>query len=555
MKSIFFKRYIQFGGIKKFSNKKNTKEPISKNIKNTPALTFNDHKSAFKMLTFFEVVRGSIVHSLSSYPGFIQYSFPLMKIGQKVFGKYILEFAMKMTFYGQFVAGENLEDVKPLLKRLKSVGVNSILDYCVEHDIDTDDKDTTKEIKKEYDVSTRFTIRRARTAFYLNEAKCERNVEVFQKTIYALSEMKLERGILAVKMTSLGRPEMLLQLSEVIMQGREFATQILGIKSHKNVIEYNLTEEILLTRLSEMGIKDGISFMKNVVKDDHGVIHLFPWNGIINGDIELSECFRIPSLKEKRMVRLLSQFSSREEEMFKNLIRRLNIVISTAIANKVIVTIDAEQSYFQPAINRITMELMNIFNKSSICVMNTYQCYLKNSFEEIQSDLLISRRQNFAFASKLVRGAYMDQERFRANELKYKDPIHSTFEGTTNMLNQVIKKCLNEIKEIKTNNIFIMVASHNEDTINFAINEMLKLNIAPSDNVIGFGQLLGMKDYITFPLASKGYIVYKYVPYGPISDVIPYLARRVEENRGEIFKGTKDSDLYRKELKRRILRQ
>lgn len=166
------------------------------------------------------------------------------------------------------------------------------------------------------------------------------------------------------------------------------------------------------------------------------VIHLFPWYGIIDDNQQLSDTFRVPDLKTGKMVRLITQFSAKEEEMFRNMVRRVNTVISVSIYNRLFidwlrlcttlihwgcvtfqaakeldvrVMIDAEQTYFQPAISRITLEMMRKYNKEKAIVFNTYQCYLRDTYNEVTTDLEQAKRQNFYFGAKLVRGAYLEQ--------------------------------------------------------------------------------------------------------------------------------------------------
>lgn len=136
--------------------------------------------------------------------------------------------------------------------------------------------------------------------------------------------------------------------------------------------------------------------------------------------------------------------------------------------------IDAEQTYFQPAISRLTLELMQKYNKEKAIVFNTYQCYLKEALNEVKTDLNQAQRQKFYFGAKLVRGAYMEQERARAVSLNYTDPINPSYEATTEMYHNTLAECLKRVKELKNagdiaNKIGIMVASHNEDTVRFAI--------------------------------------------------------------------------------------
>lgn len=170
------------------------------------------------------------------------------------------------------------------------------------------------------------------------------------------------------------------------------------------------------------------------------------------------------------------------------------------------IMIDAEQTYFQPAISRITLEMMRKHNREKAIVFNTYQCYLRAAFDEVKTDLEQAKRQDFYFGAKLVRGAYLDQERARAAALGYPDPTNPDFEATTEMYHKTLSECLRRIKLLKDagadKKIGIMVASHNEDTVRFAIQKMKEIGISPEDKVICFGQLLAMCDYITFPLGK-----------------------------------------------------
>jgi proline dehydrogenase len=126
---------------------------------------------------------------------------------------------------------------------------------------------------------------------------------------------------------------------------------------------------------------------------------------------------------------------------------------------------------------------------------------------QVQTDLEQASRQNFYFGAKLVRGAYMEQERARAAAIGYEDPINPNFDATTEMYHKTLTECLRRVKKLKDakqdpKKIAIMVASHNEDTVRFAIEKMKEIGISPEDKVICFGQLLGMCDYITMPLGE-----------------------------------------------------
>ncbi|KMZ10932.1 proline dehydrogenase 1, mitochondrial isoform X3 [Drosophila simulans] len=540
-------------------------------------VSFNDPIAAFKSKTTGELIRAYLVYMICSSEKLVEHNMTLMKWSKNVLGQRLFTALMKATFYGHFVAGEDQIKIIPTLERLRSFGVKPILDYSVEEDI-TQEEAEKREVessvssagdKKEegsmpqYHVDKSFADRRykvssARTYFYLNEATCERNMEIFIKCLEAVSGATFGTGITAIKLTALGRPQLLLQLSEVIMRTRKYMEDMVG--GQGNVLTHHKTIKDLEKYYATLGDnKDVKEFLNNVTSDKEGILHLFPWSGIVDEDSQLSDTFRVPDPQTGQMRRLISQIPPKEEEMFRNMIRRLNTIVKAAADLDVRIMVDAEQTYFQPAISRITLEMMRKYNKDKAIVFNTYQCYLRETFREVNTDLEQAKRQNFYFGAKLVRGAYMDQERDRAKSLGYPDPVNPTFEATTEMYHKTLSECLRRIKLMKdcdddARKIGIMVASHNEDTVRFAIQQMKEIGISPEDKVICFGQLLGMCDYITFPLGQAGYSAYKYIPYGPVEEVLPYLSRRAQENKGVLKKIKKEKRLLLSEIRRRLMR-
>ncbi|XP_014239972.1 proline dehydrogenase 1, mitochondrial-like [Cimex lectularius] len=560
------------------AEKKVESEGPKNRVKDVLDVSFNNAEAAYRSKTTWEVFRALIVYTMCSFNYLVENNMGIMKATQKIFGEKIFILIMKATFYGHFVAGEDQHKITPVLKRLRSFGVKPILDYSVEEDLSREEAEKREadsnltEIKMkpedalgempQYAVNKTFLDRRykvqsARTYFYLNEATCEKNVEIFIDCLQAVAGATYGTGITAIKLTALGRPQLLLLISQVIMRARQFVSEV--HKGQGNVIGHHLSVDELSKRLEKAGIKDSKKFLENVVRDSEGVIHLFPWSGIIDENFQLSETFMVPSLKDGRMVKLISQLPKAEEEMFRNMIRRVNTLVKTAKELDVRIMIDAEQTYFQPAISRITLEMMNKYNRDKAIVFNTYQCYLREAINEVSMDLEQAHRQKFYFGCKLVRGAYMDQERARASAMGYADPINPNFEATTEMYHKTLSECLRRIQKLKDEgkslgHIGIMVASHNEDTIRFALQKMSEMNIPPESKVICFGQLLGMCDYITFPLGQSGYSAYKYIPYGPVKEVLPYLSRRAQENKGILKKVKKEKQLIRKELLRRLMK-
>lgn len=539
-------------------------------------LAFEDAKAAFKSKTNWELTRAYIVYTLCSIEPLVDNNMKIMKIVKGVLGEKLFTQLMKATFYGHFVAGEDENKIKPVLERMYSFGVKPILDYSAEEDLSKEEAEK-REIQalvpeggdkiepgslKQFHVDKRFAdlrykVQSARTYFYLNEATCERNTETFLKCIQAVAGGKYGTGIIAIKLTALGRPQLLLQVSEVIIRARKYMTELVG--GEGNVLTHHLSVEDLEKKLSKIQDQESVKkFLTQVTADQKGIMHLFPWSGIIDENLELSSTFRVPDVNTGRMARFITQLTGNEEVMFRNMVKRMNTIIKAAEEVDVCIMIDAEHSYFQPAIARITVEFMRRYNSKKTRLFNTYQCYLKNAFREITTDLEQAERQHFYFGAKLVRGAYLDHERARASTMGYEDPTNPTFDATTEMYHKVLVECLKKMKAFreageKNKRVEIMVASHNENTVRFTIQKMKEYGIEPGETSICFGQLLAMCDYLTFPLGQSGYSAYKYTPYGPVNEVMPYLSRRAQENKGVLKKIKKEKRLLIREILRRTI--
>ncbi|XP_031427048.1 proline dehydrogenase 1, mitochondrial [Clupea harengus] len=516
--------------------------------KNKISIDFEQTKEAYKSKDTGELLRSLIVFKLCSYDLLVDKNKEIMDFSKKVLGQKTFERVMKMTFYGQFVAGEDHQDIKPLVRKNQAYGVGAVLDYSVEEDL-TQEEAENKEMEscvsaaerespgenhreKKYKAHRKFGDRRggvtsARTYFYADEAKCDQHMETFLKCIRA-SGGSSEDGFSAIKMTALGRPQFLLQFSEVLVKWRHFFNFLAAKQGMEgmDVLEQKLDLEKLQAHLEKLGAKG--DFQSWFTGEKIGS------SGLETGQLEP----------------LLNKFTEEEEEQMKRMLQRLDVLAKHAVENRVRLMVDAEQTYFQPAISRLTLEMQRIFNRENPVIFNTYQCYLKEAFDNVSMDVELSRREGWYFGAKLVRGAYMYQERSRAAEIGYEDPINPDYASTNQMYHKCLDYVLEEIGNNRTANI--MVASHNLDTVKFTLRRMNDLDLAPTDRKVYFGQLLGMCDQISFPLGQAGFPVYKYVPYGPVNEVIPYLVRRAQENRGFMKGAQSERELLWKEVLRRM---
>jgi len=216
--------------------------------------------------------------------------------------------------------------------------------------------------------------------------------------------------------------------------------------------------------------------------------------------------------------------------------------------------IDAEQCRYQPAIDNLVLELQRQFNvDDKPIIYNTYQCYLKDSPERLRTDVKRSERFNYHFGAKLVRGAYMESERELAETNGLPDPIHASIEDTHACYNDSVDFLLRHSVE-SDQKAELMCATHNQESIEKAIDAMNKYGVDRKSSTISFAQLFGMTDHLTFNLGRHGYRAYKYVPYGEVHEVMPYLLRRARENSAIVGGATLELKMIQNELRNRLRR-
>lgn len=235
-----------------------------------------------------------------------------------------------------------------------------------------------------------------------------------------------------------------------------------------------------------------------------------------------------------------------EKESWENIKKRYLEVCQNAFDNGVPIMADAEDSWMQDAADDLMDEMMQKFNKERCIVWSTLQMYRHDRLEYLKKIYEKAERENYMIGFKIVRGAYMEKERERAKEMGYKDPIQPNKEATDRDFNAAMEFMIERIGRIS-----LFAGSHNEYSCELLTKLMEKNNIEKGDYRVWFGQLYGMSDNISFILGSKGYKVAKYLPYGPIKKVLPYLVRRAQENTSVAGQTGRELSLIQKEIKRR----
>lgn len=226
--------------------------------------------------------------------------------------------------------------------------------------------------------------------------------------------------------------------------------------------------------------------------------------------------------------------------------KRIQHICTVASTKKIGVLIDAEETWIQNPIDYLSLKMMQIFNQQQAIVYNTIQLYRTDRLQFLHENYNYATAKNFLLGVKLVRGAYMEKERKRALQLNYPSPIQPNKASSDKDYNDAIHFCIDRIKVIAT-----IIASHNEESNLLTTQLLQQKKLSLHHPHIHFSQLYGMSDHITFNLAKAGCSVSKYVPFGPIKDVVPYLMRRAQENSSVKGQTGRELSLLRKEIKRR----
>ncbi len=230
-------------------------------------------------------------------------------------------------------------------------------------------------------------------------------------------------------------------------------------------------------------------------------------------------------------------------QFFKDSVEKLS---KTAFENDIPIMIDAEDSWYQPFVDQVVTEMMEKYNKNKAIVYNTLQMYRIDRLDFLKESLRKAEKGNYYLGIKFVRGAYMEKERLRASENGYPSPIQPDKDATDKNYDAGVAYTLEHLDRIS-----VFSGSHNEYSNRLLTELMENKGLAPNDSRIWFSQLYGMSDHISFNLADEGYNVTKYIPYGPVRNILPYLIRRAEENTSIAGQTGRELSLLKQERLRR----
>ncbi len=318
-----------------------------------------------------------------------------------------------------------------------------------------------------------------------------------------------------------------------------------------------LESQIAIDKLHEYNVQSVLDYGVEAkeTEDDFNIT----MNEIIRG-IEFAsnnESVPVVSCKVTGMARftLLEKISQgetlsvAEEAEFRNVRKRVESICHVAHKHKVALFFDAEESWIQAAIDGLVEDMMRLYNKESAIIYGTYQMYRHDRFDYLVDSFSRASMNGYLLGAKLVRGAYMEKERKRAEWLGYASPIQPSKNATDKDFDKAVQFCLSNVEHIAFCN-----ASHNRNSCELQVRLIIEKQLPKNHPHINFCQLYGMSDYLTFNLAKAGFNVAKYMVYGPVKEVLPYLVRRAEENTSVTGDMSREYSLVAAEMKRRSLK-
>ncbi|CAO3658739.1 unnamed protein product [Rhizopus stolonifer] len=480
----------------------------------------NDNRIAVKAKTTEELAMALFVYRLCAFPWLVEAAPYLISAAERLHLQAPVYWFVKQTFFRHFCGGETSEECISSMDRLAQSEINCILDLSIEADLhlDNDKKQTEGQGK-----------------YHHEEQQADVILKMIKTCLRTAAGGNSTNAMVAVKVTAFSPPELLLRLNQAITA----LDQSFLEHQENGHLNADGLQKVIQSVLPPAKSKEQESQRETILthlKRENGTLDLLEFRKLFHLQGPGRDLWWMTQNNSNALL------NSEDLEAYDRMMKRVDEACALAKELKVSVMIDAEQSYFQNAIDHVAVQYQRKYNnrEDGPTVYNTYQMYTKSARARMESDEELSRRENFVFAAKLVRGAYMVSERKRALDMGYASPIHDTLEDTHDSYNGGVKYLLNKLSKyqesseealsVRTSPIVFMVASHNRDSVMLTIEEMEKNHISPHAGVVLFGQLFAMQDQISYTLARHGYAIYKYLPYGMIDEVIPYLLRRAQEN-------------------------
>eukprot|EP00922_Rhytidocystis_sp_ex-Travisia-forbesii_P044427 GHVS01066271.1.p1 GENE.GHVS01066271.1~~GHVS01066271.1.p1 ORF type:complete len:608 (+),score=90.81 GHVS01066271.1:125-1948(+) len=512
--------------------------------------------TAFRHVSSSKLLGTILVLSACKVKPMVNRSEALLSFSKRVLGEKLTHGLMRKTFFAHFCGGETVEGITGTIEDLKKRGVGSILDYAAEKDVSSEPVEGEK------------------------DSCFEENLNCSLSAIHISTQQP--KAYSAVKLTSIGSPNLLLAASAIVVAVQQLFTmfsehaagmapqqqEARDVPSLRRSEFVSAAKEILNVFQDEAetvysAIHDlGPSYVCDTVEGDS--ISIYGWTEYFSpqkfGSEDIDKWLLKTKPHESRSAALaqlgggggggtLKALSAEDKIEWEKLCSRVARLGECAAGYpNARVMVDAEQTFLQPAIDLIVMREQHRSNGKRAVVYNTYQAYLKDSQSRLLADLKRGEHLNHRFGVKLVRGAYLVRERELSQRHGYADPINKDLASSHVSYDACVSMLLDNLDQVE-----LLMGTHNENSILKAMNLLQQRGFQPEDAPVSFAQLLGMCDHVSLSLGKAGYSSFKYVPYGPVGEVLPYLLRRAQENSDLLGSSTKEMGLIAQELRRRVM--
>jgi proline dehydrogenase len=403
IKSIYFSNItIHNTDINKTSNEQTTKP------NNFPIVNFNDASVIFKSKTMYQLIIARVIFTICQIKPLVNYSEFVLNKSYDILGEKFTNSLLRSSFFSHFCGGESEKSIQPTVDYLQRNGVGSILDYAAESEIPA--KET---VENEIDDKTKMELHEneivGRVYDYVDEARCDMHLETFRQCILSVKAVS-PTGFAAIKMTALGNPVLLERMSSMLTE-----LKLLFQKFDPRNTGYVTRDDFIL--IYRKHFKGGVveDIYDSIDIDRDGIVDYIEWTDALKVEVIqdlIDHCHDNEALVK-------ASLDKNELILVKRMRERISELAQLAKSLNVRLMIDAEHTYFQPAIDNITINLAETFNISYPVIFSTYQMYLKDSRLRLFTDIDRAKKGNYKFAAKLVRGAYMVHERARAIEYGY----------------------------------------------------------------------------------------------------------------------------------------
>ncbi|KAH9247206.1 hypothetical protein BASA83_000359 [Batrachochytrium salamandrivorans] len=470
----------------------------------------------YKTKTTKELVNSLAVFGMCAMPGLVSATPVIMSAAHSLGLDAPMHAIVKATFFKHFCGGENLNEVLPTMASFETAGIGSILDLAIEADLD----------------AMPLTGEAARNHAKTMVADMKQSIDIAAHQ---------PDSFIAAKVTALFSPVLLQRWTNTLLLLKA------AFNSHQTDGRIDVHQfGSLATSFPGLAGKTTDLFASMDSDRDNSI----DWT-------DMAAQFSLHNVASARLLLLDPHTSTASPntqlvtaddlDTAEMVMAEVNSLCDYALLKRVKLMMDAEQTYFQPAIDDVILGLCSKWNPSTLAaassetpvlggplIFNTYQMYLRDAYPRLEADTLRAARLGYSFGVKLVRGAYMVSERERAVRLGLEDPIQPTIADTHANYNRAIAFLIGKMtpstSERKVKPVSLVVASHNKNSVRIATGLMNQHGVPSNDGSVAFGQLMGMQDGTGYALASHGFKSYKYIPYGPIEVTVPYLQRRAQEN-------------------------